>query len=378
MVGGAGPVIERASPDDLMQLACDVGPVPMQVGAVLVLAAGPAFDVSAAEDVIAERITAIPRLRQVLVRVPIGCGRPIWVDDATFDIRRHVRCVTCQPPGDEAALLGTAVAIAAEPLPSSRPLWSATFVTGLIGSRVALVVVFHHVLADGIGGLAVLANLVDGVPVAAPAPFPRPAPARRQLAVDALGARCEALARLSAALRALRPAVAELSPAGTARVPRTTLNRPTGPCRRITVTRADLGRIRDVAHAHGGTVNDAVLTAVTGALRALLARRGEPVDDLVVSVPVSGRTSSTAARLGNRVGVMPVSLPAGGDRLARLERIAAITRAHKTARRGASAALLGPVFRALAALGVLRWSVNRQRLVHTFATNLRGPDQRHR
>ena len=158
-----------------MLLASDVGPVPMQAGAVLMLDAGPDFDLAAAKATLAARITAVPRLRQRLVRAPLGCGRPIWVDDRAFDIEAHVRSVPCQPPGDEAALLELVTAIATRPLPWSRPLWSATFVTGLASGRVALIVVFHHVLADGIGGLAVLASLVDSAPGAASAPLPRPA-----------------------------------------------------------------------------------------------------------------------------------------------------------------------------------------------------------
>jgi diacylglycerol O-acyltransferase / wax synthase len=71
--------------------------------------------------------------------------------------------------------------------------------------------------------------------------------------------------------------------------------------------------------------------------------------------------------------VVPVALPAGGDLAARVRRIAAITRERKRAVRGTSAAVLGLPFRLLAPTGLLRWFFNRQRLVHTFATNLRGP-----
>lgn len=368
------PVIERASADDLLQLATDVGPVPMQAGAVLLLDTGPNFDVCAAQAILAERIAAVPRLRQRLVRAPVGCGRPIWVDDQAFDIGAHLRSVTCPPPGDEAALLETAVAAATQPLPWSRPLWSAIFVSGLAGGRTAIVVVFHHVLADGIGGLAVLASLVDGAPSPVPRPFPRPAPSRRVLAVDALGSRLKALAHPVAVLGKARPALAELNPAAMIRPARTTLNAATGSSRRILITRADLGEVHACAHAHGATVNDIVLTAVARALHSFLATRGESLDDLVASVLVAGRPATTSTELGNLVGMMPVRLPAHGDRDEQIKQIAAVTRAHKTISRAASAGLLRPAFRTLAALGLLRWLINRQRFVNIFVTNLRGPE----
>lgn len=96
----------------------------------------------------------------------------------------------------------------------------------------------------------------------------------------------------------------------------------------------------------------------------------------MVSVPVAARTVTTAGELGNRVGVLPVDLPAVGDPQRRLAAVAATTRARKTSAPGTSAALLAPLFRGLARLGIFRWYVNRQRRVTTFVTNLRGPGSR--
>ena len=83
--------VDRASPADLMQLATDVGPAPMHVGAVLVLGTGPGFSVQDAQRLLGERDHAVPRLRQRLCRAPPGCGRPFWADDLAFDLRHHVR-----------------------------------------------------------------------------------------------------------------------------------------------------------------------------------------------------------------------------------------------------------------------------------------------
>ena len=102
-------VVERVSALDLMQLSSDVGAVPNQVGAVLVLDAGRMFDAEVAVTLLGERIERVPRLRQRLVRVAVGCGRPVWVDDPDFDLARHVTVVAA-PAGDDAAVLEIAEA----------------------------------------------------------------------------------------------------------------------------------------------------------------------------------------------------------------------------------------------------------------------------
>ncbi len=249
--------VDRASPADLMQLATDVGPAPMHVAALLILDTGPGFNVAEAQRLPGERVHAVPRLRQRLRRAPPGCGRPFWADDPAFDLRHHVRQLPCPPPGDQRALLAVAAAVTIAPLPRARPLWSATFVTGLADSGTGLVIVTNHVLADGIGGLAVLASLVDENPGPPPghperARFPVPAPGARTLAADAWAGRARRLTHPASSVRTTRQGLAEL---GSARPPRrlppTSLNHPTGPQRQIDVVAADLAAIRDLGHVWG-------------------------------------------------------------------------------------------------------------------------------
>lgn len=366
--------IDRATAEDMVSLATDVGSAPMQVGAVLLLDGGPGLDPVRMTAAVAERIRSVPRLRQRLIRTPPGAGRPIWVDDRGFDADRHVRSLVCPAPGDEAALLAVAADVVGSRLPEDRPLWRMTVVTGLDSGRTALIVAFHHVLADGIGGLAVLATLVDGMAPVPDAGFPRPTPSTGALVREAGRSRLAALGDLRASLGHVRAAVVALQPAVGARPAPSSLNRPTGSRRRFAVARADLAAVHRTAHERGATVNDIVLAAVAGALQRVLAARGESVDRFVVSVPVSARRDATAAHLGNQVGVIPVDLPGTGDPLDRLDEIAAATRVAKQATRAASTALLGPIFRVLARLGIFQWFIDRQRLVHTFVTNVRGPD----
>jgi diacylglycerol O-acyltransferase / wax synthase len=378
------PSFDRASAADLMQAATGDGRAAGHIGALLVLDATPAFSVAEARRLLGERIRTVPRLRQRLCRAPPGCGRPYWTDDPAFDIGQHVRQVRCPPPGDERALLDLAAAQLGEPMPRSRPLWSVTFVTDLAGGGTGLLVITDHVLADGIAGLAVLGALADQAESAhiGADRFPAPAPRARELAADAWRGRLRRpgpagpdAPHQARGLRRIREGMAEL---GGARPPRrrpaTSLNRPVGPRRRLDVIAVDLAAIRDLGHAYGGTVNDVLLAAVAGALRTLLAARGEQLSQVTITVPVAARHTASGGELGNQIGIMPVTVPAAGHLSARISRTAEITRERKSRARGASAALFVPAFLLLARSGMLSWFTDHQRVVQTFVTNLRGPE----
>ena len=366
----------RVSTDDLMSLASERGSTPMQVGAVLMLDAAAGLDPGLVADVLGHRITAVPRLRQRLVKVPWGCGRPVWVDDRDFTVANHLSVVRCPAPGGESAVLAVAAEMLRTRLPRDRPLWAATLVTdtGQVGA--ALILVFHHVLADGMGGLAVLASLVDGAAEGDECAVPHRMPPLRWLAVEAATDRLRSVAALPVALRRLRGAAPALRTVFSGRPARSSLNAPTGPRRHLAVVKTDLSQVRSAAHAHQATVNDVVLLAIAAALHRLLETRGERVDEFVISVPFSARVQASAHDLGNKSGVIPLRVPGVGDPGQRLESLAATTRAAKGGQRGASTALLGPVFRLLAAAGLYRWFIDRQRLIHTFVSNLRGPKSR--
>jgi WS/DGAT/MGAT family acyltransferase len=298
------------------------------------------------------------------------------VDDPDFDIRNHVRARACPPPGDEQAWLAAALTAVTTPLPRTAPLWSAVFLTGLADGRVALVLVLHHVLADGVGGLTVLANLVDPGPDAVITEFPRPRPPARTLAADAWRTRLHGLRSIPETWRLLRRSMA--AGGGVTPAPATpcSLVRRTGPHRRMVAVGADASAVRTAAHRFGATTNDAVLGAVAGALRRTLLARGEHVDAFAVAVPVSGRSSGDGPELGNMVSPLLVSVPATGDPAHRLAQVAATVRDHKAAATGPPPiAVLGPLFRVLAALGGYHWYMNHQHRLHTLVSHVRGPEE---
>jgi diacylglycerol O-acyltransferase / wax synthase len=368
------PVIERASSADLAFLAMEAGNVPEQFAAILLVEPAGDFILSHLRQVISERILAIPRLRQRLIKVPVGCGHPVWVDDHDFHIDHHVRAVSCRHPGDERALFETALSVIMEPLSKRAPLWSIFLITELADSRAAVVVVLHHVLADGLGGVNVLAALVDPGMEPASVPFPRPRPALPILARDALLTRLHGMRQAGGSWRSLRRAM--FAGGGFRPDPAVpcSLVQPASPRLRMATVRLERARLAAAAHRNGATTNDAVLVAVGAALHKILLSRGESVDPIAITVPVSGRGSRPGPAVGNLVSPMLVDVPAGGAVGERLAQVEAAVRAHKAAATGPPPiAILGGLFRVVARLGGYRYYMNHQRRFHTLVTHVRGP-----
>jgi diacylglycerol O-acyltransferase / wax synthase len=369
----------RLGPGDLTMLLTDRGNVPMNTGAIQVFEHAPGPVPAVLRTLLRERVVTVPRLRQRVQRLPLGCGRPVWVDDADFAVENHLVEREVSGATGPQELLDLAADLVCERLPLEHPPWRACVVvdsgSGLV---VALIFVAQHVMADGLGGLAVLSALADPGLAPAGGVFPRRRPPYRDLVLDAARQRARRVTTLRlrlrlglAGLRELRIGHGHPRPAGM-----TSLTRPTSGRRRLSTVHAPLADLVAAAHAAGGTVNDVVLAAVTGALLGLLAERGEHPPGLVVSVPISARARTDADHLGNQTGVRPVEIPAIRDDQARLRSIVALTRAAAGTPRASSAAPLGFAFRLIARLGLFAWFVDHQRLVDTFETNLRGPVER--
>jgi WS/DGAT/MGAT family acyltransferase len=297
----------------------------------------------------------------------------LWVDARRVDLERHVRVVDAG--GD---LLPAVERIRRRPLDRSRPLWELWFLTGLPDGRVGCFVRAHHAIADGVGGVATLAGLLGGAHVTT-SPV-QPEPSASALLVDNLRRWWRALAGVAsrvghpwATLRAVRdgwPAVREIF--GEEQAPRTSVNRPLGPGRRLAVVRTRLDVIKEIAHAHDATVNDVLLAAIAGGLRDLLRARGEPVGNLVLRafVPVAARRERPG---GNRTGTMVVPLPVGeADPARRLRLIADETAVRRTLRHLSGATLFPNAVLQRAFLKAM----SHQRWVNTYVANVPGPPER--
>jgi WS/DGAT/MGAT family acyltransferase len=94
------------------------------------------------------------------------------------------------------------------------------------------------------------------------------------------------------------------------RAPRTSINEPIGPHRRIALTNQSLAEVKRIKNHFGVTVNDVVVAVCSGALREWLSERGElPDEPLLAMIPMSVRTPAQQGEFGNRVSTMLTSIP---------------------------------------------------------------------
>ncbi|PRY32401.1 wax ester/triacylglycerol synthase domain-containing protein [Pseudosporangium ferrugineum] len=281
----------RVDDAGLAFLAMDTGDVPVQFAVILVL--DRAVGLPAATGLLAARVAAVPRLRQRIA------DPGVWATVDPFDVRDHVRGVRCPPPGDGQALLDAATALLLEPLDRGRPLWRAAVVDGLATGATALVVVLHHAVADGLGGLTILAGLTDDGPAERSQAAPEPRRRMRRLVRGVLAA-------------------GGLTPH---RAPACSLLRPTGPYRRAVAVTRSAAALHESAHRCGATVNSVLLVAVAAALHRVLAGRGEAVPAILTAIPVAG--ARTGAGPSGADSPLLVAVPVDGTPAGRARRVTA-------------------------------------------------------
>jgi diacylglycerol O-acyltransferase len=389
-------MVERLTRLDASFLYLEEPDTPMHVGGVLVLERPPG-GVEALARLVAARLPLVPRYRQRVAEVPGHLADPVWVDDSDFDIDYHVRRSGLPRPGTETQLLDLVSRLTSRPLDRRRPLWEAYLVEGLSGDRVAVVTKTHPALVDGLSALDIGQVLLDVDPDAPTPPVeewrPRRPPSGARLVWGALDEYARRPSRVVdtawGAVIDVRSTAARLTGVAggllrTARktimsAPSSPLNASLGRQRRVAVARAELDDLKRIRKAHGGTVNDVLLTVVTGALREWLLSRGEPVvvgTSVRALVPVSMRDEDAAAT--NRVSSYLVDLPVGEPnprvRLARLSyAMRGIALHGQSVGADSLIALTGFAPPTLHALGARAARGLSRRLFNLVVTNVPGP-----
>ncbi|MDX6310422.1 MAG: diacylglycerol O-acyltransferase / wax synthase [Nocardioidaceae bacterium] len=311
-------------------------------------------------DVLEPRLHLVAPFRQRLVIVPLGLGRPYWVDDPKFDIEFHLRELSLPSPGDDVQLGEQVSRIHARPLDRTRPLWEIYLIHGLAGGRQAIYSKVHHAAIDGVSGAEILATIMDvtaeprvvdpPVDFWDPAPLPGAADLLTRGVVSMLRQPLDAARILPTAIphladlpgASLLPGAQTMSRMGDSLVswatagargrtvrrrtivtPPTPLNGHITAHRRFAFGSLPLDEVKAVKNAFGMTVNDVVMALCATVLRRwLLEHDGLPDIPIVAAVPVSVRGDGPLTD-GNQISVMLVELATQirdpGDRLAAVQ-----------------------------------------------------------
>jgi diacylglycerol O-acyltransferase len=278
-----------------------------------------------------------------------------WVEDRTLDLDYHLRRTALPSPGDERELGIIVSRLHGNQIDFQRPPWELHLIEGLEGGRFAFYVKVHHALVDGYTSMRILASSLSRDPDdrARPLFFAMEPPARAPSSEQGGGLHFpELIAAVRAQVGTSRSVGRALVNMARARfrkselvsplqAPRCMLNRRIGRSRRFATQRLETARIKAVAKAAGGTINDVILALSGASLRRYLHELDAlPADPLVAMVPVNVRPKDDRGG-GNAVGAMLASLATNvADPAARLAAVIASTRLAKEQLQGMSKAAI--------------------------------------
>ncbi|MGB8195645.1 MAG: wax ester/triacylglycerol synthase family O-acyltransferase [Acidimicrobiales bacterium] len=323
----------------------------MNIGAVIELdysnVADPTERFELIRKNVAARLHEIPVLTQRVIRAPFDLTWPALVPDQNIDLDRHILRMALPSPGSAEQFDALISEFLSRPLVRTRPLWQLLIIEGLEDGRVAAALKVHHALADGVSGAETFASLFDITPeVRDPAPN---VDDDGPVAMTSASLLREGLRRLgddpSLVLRivtswftrifhVVRTVVEVSFSRGRRRstpdqpsifeARRTSLNGRAGVEKIYHRTRVPLADAKRAAKYHGASITDFVMATTSGALRRLLAERGEILKrDLIAFVPINVRGDGDTAAMGNQISGMLLALHTDlDDRVERLRAIA--------------------------------------------------------
>ena len=304
---------------------------PMHIGSVSIFDGEIPFDKFV--DNVNSKMHLLPRYQQIVKPNAFNLGHPTWEFDPKFDIHNHIFKVQINAPGGEKELIELAGKLFTPMMDRKKPLWDIYLIYGLEGKRTAMLARVHHCMVDGVSGVDLLKIVLDFSPETAPAPakptaaIHEPQPdATRQFFDAILGGMQEGMDRwmefqngllnLTQALtntqsRTSMQSIAGFLP-GLAMPPSALpFNRACTGERKLVWSEFSFAEARAIRAACGGTVNDVVLTVLSGAVARYVEKHEQSLDGrmLRVMVPVSLRQEDQRGALGNLVSMLPVEIP---------------------------------------------------------------------
>ena len=321
---------DRLSWGDTVFLHLEREDMPFNVACVCVFEGEIAFEDCV--QFVESKLPLIPRYLKRVVAPPLNIGLPSWEFDPTFDIRRHLHEVTLKH-GSDTELKTLAGKILSTVMDRQHPLWDLTLVHGLKGNRSGLVFRLHHCLADGIAGVGIMNVLMDASPVAPRLPrrklrlrVPPPRDVLTSLTTGCVDSYSDFAKRILAALADVSTMVerfaanggematdefAGLLPELSASTERLRFNIFCRGPQKFAWAEIPLAEIKAIKSTCGTSVNDVILALVTATIRRYVELHGDPVKGRMfrMMVPVNLRGNENPGELGNRISLVPVTIP---------------------------------------------------------------------
>lgn len=281
---------------------------------------------------IESKLPVLTRYRQRVEAAPFNLCPPTWEYDPEFDLRNHVSEITLKR-GTDTEFKAVVGKLLSKTMDRTRPLWDFTLVSGLKGNHTGLIFRVHHCLADGIAAVGAMNVIMTATPEVQPLPKPTrraaaPPPkdpltslfdsligAYSNLVQRALAAQSDLLdftERMAAGGGELRTAeFARLLPELTAPTADLCFNvNCQGPLK-VAWVELPLEDLKDIRKACGTTVNDVLLALVTSTIQRYVELRGDSIKGRLfrMMVPVNTRGADSPDELGNRISLVPVTVP---------------------------------------------------------------------
>lgn len=324
-------MLRPMSPTDSLFLLIESREHPMHVGGLQLFRppeGADALDVQEIYRTMIANTDIAPTFRKRPRRGLSSAGQWAWEPDEKFDIEHHVRHNALPRPGRVLELLGLCSRLHSTLLDRHRPLWEAHLIEGLADGRLAMYVKIHHSVLDGVASLRLLQQSLSrsaaerGMPPLwanrssehdddqqPDGPGRRPRDVPLDAARSAVGIAGEAAGLPGALVRTLNRSLREQAASLSLSAPKTMLNVPITGARRVAAQSWPLERVRLVAKAAHGTVNDVVLAMSSGALRRYLSGlEALPTSPLIAMVPVALRPRDVGRQSGNAVGAVMCNL----------------------------------------------------------------------
>jgi len=304
---------------------------PMHIGSVHLFESEVPF-----EDFIAmmdAKMHLIPRYQQIVKFDPFNMAHPTWENDPHFDIRQHIFKLQIDAPGGEQELIELSSRIFTPVMERGKPLWDIFWVYGLEDGRSAMIARIHHCMVDGMSGIDLIKIILDispeiRIPVKPETTKPRTErlDPTRQFFDSLLGGMEEGMNRWME----FQNGLLNLTQAFTEQPTRDAMlkmgsdlpgmakpaailpfNQQCSGERRLVWSEFSFAEVRAIRAALGGTVNDAALTILSGAVAKYVESHGQPTANRSIRfmVPVSLRQDDQRGALGNLVSILPVEIP---------------------------------------------------------------------